>query len=133
MSMNRYDSDPALDAEMKRLNQAVDDAVAARTTWMDAHMADYARHRLGDVLYNLENGQRVGVVSSLYRFHADDQRFDRSMSVDYRIQVDDYGTCFDSTSSQPLRRLGTVDELAADLERRAAAARRAVDAGGDKP
>lgn len=126
MSMNRYDRDPALDAELKRLNQAVDDAVDARKAWMDGHMADYAQHQVGDVLYDLGTGQLVGTVSSFYRFHADDQRFDRSMSVDYQIEMAGWGNCYDNTSSQPGRRLGTAEELAAHLEQRAAYARRAV-------
>lgn len=115
---NRAKRDPDLDAELKRLNQAVDDAVAARKAWMDAHMQQYSKHQVGDVLYDLTTGRCVGTVSALYRFHADDQRFDRSMIVDLEIQVSGLGYHV-NTSSQPHVSMGTAAELATYLAQRA--------------
>lgn len=121
---NRATRDPDLDAELKRLNQAVDDAVAARKAWMDAHMQQYSKHQVGDVLYDLTTGRCVGTVSALYRVHADDQRFDRSMSVDLQIRLGGLGNCHDNTSRQPHVSMGTAADLAACLAQRAEDAKR---------
>jgi hypothetical protein len=107
-----------LDAELAQLNEDVDRAIATRKAWMDAHMTDYARYQVGDVLYDLDTGRRLGTVVELYRYWGsqDDPRFDRSMAVHYR-----YGS--DNTSRQPGLRYGSHDEYVQECERRLERAR----------
>jgi hypothetical protein len=79
-----------LDEELQRLNQAVEDAVKARTAWMDAHMPDYAVVQVGEELYDREYRLR-GIVSRHYRYHGDgrDWRYDTSMSISYEYKTRD--------------------------------------------
>lgn len=116
-----------LDAELAALNKAVDDAVAARRAWMDAHMPDYARHRVGETLYDLNTGRELGTVSRLYRYwgEQDDPRYDTTMSVQYEIVVSNsHGVrVLDNTSRQPGLRYGNAAQLAREMEGKAAMAR----------
>ena len=79
-----------LDAKLETLNKAVGDAVAARTKWMDEHMADYSKFQIGDEIYS-KNGIKLGIVAELYRYHAGDSRFDTSMYIHQRYRVDNGG------------------------------------------
>jgi hypothetical protein len=126
MMLSNGEVTPELDVELARLNQAVDDAVAARKAWMDAHMADYARFQVGEVVYDMRTGQLLGSISSLYRYHADDSRFDRSMSIDYQIQEPGWDNCYTNTSSLHCH-VGTAEQLAESLEWDARAARERAD------
>lgn len=114
-----------LDAELAVLNKAVGDSITARRAWMDQHMTDYARYRIGETLYDLDTGRELGVVSALYRLwgEQDDPRYDTRMNVEYRIAVSGHANMFDNTSRQPGLRYGNANDLARDLERRASAAR----------
>lgn len=78
--------EPALQAELDALNAEWDAITAKRKAWMDAHMADFAKYPIGTTLYNRypEPGawsDLLGVVTGYYRYHANDPRFDRDMSV----------------------------------------------------
>jgi hypothetical protein len=86
-----------LDEELKALNAKVSEAIAERKAWMDAHMKDYAKWQIGEVLYNMETGQKMGTVSHHYRYSAEHQPFyDTSMSIDYTLETSP--GCFDNTS-----------------------------------
>jgi len=93
-----------LDADLRRLNAAVDAATTARKRWMDAHMTDYAKYQVGDVLFDLETGQSLGPVARLYRIHEGDVRYDTSMYVYYTFRS---GL---NTSGQSGLSFGTHDE-----------------------
>lgn len=84
------------DAELAALNAAVDAAVAARTAWMDAHMAEYAEYPVGTDLVYRRTGEWFGTVASHYRYHAGRDPFrDTDMSIHYRT------TGGDNTSRLP--------------------------------
>src|SRR5271155_793517 len=102
MSINDYPTDPALDAELKRLNEAVEDAIKTRTYWMDAHMEDYSRLKVGETLYDIQKGVPLGVIRRLYRYWANRNPIhDTHMSIDAEYQVDySPGNCYDNTSRQ---------------------------------
>lgn len=97
-----------LDVELQLLNQEVDDAIAKRKAWMDSHMEDYASMKVGESIYNTHTGECLGVISELYRYHANDPRYDRSMSINYRYKT--RGGWYSSTSSQPYTFYGTKEE-----------------------
>lgn len=108
---------PELDAELAALNKAVDDAIAARVDWMDAHMADYAKWPIGTELFDLSTSERLGVVSEFYRYHArQNSLFDRSMSIDYQYRKSEAMNIYDNTSRQPYRRIGSKEELILERE-----------------
>ena len=82
---------------LDQLNKAVDDAIAARKKWMDDHMVDYAEFRVGDEIYDGDTGERLGVVTRLYRYHADrNPLLDRSMNIEYEFCIGK--NMFDNTS-----------------------------------
>lgn len=109
MSFTKYPLDPAIQAELDKLNAAVLAAVKARTEWMDAHMEAVSKAKVGDEVYDLESGQRVGVISRLYRYHGDgkDWRYDTEMSVEAEYCT--HHNCYDNTSRQPFA-IGTKQE-----------------------
>lgn len=115
-----------MDAELDALNEAVKQAIDARTQWMNDHMTHYAKWQVGEELFDLETGRRVGVVSRLYRFHGPqhdgdlrcrDDRFDTSMSVEYEVRERDniFGN---SSCCHGMYRWGTREELANRLRNR---------------
>ncbi len=104
-----------LDADLAALNAAVTAALKARRDWMDAHMQDYARYQVGEEIFDMATGRRLGVVSELYRYQSDQNPFyDTHMSVDY--QYNKGGNCFDNTSRQIGLSIGNAEELAAKLK-----------------
>lgn len=88
-----------LKAELAALNKSVEGAIATRKKWMDDHMVDYAKFKIGDVLYDANTGRWMGVVTEYYRYHQGDPRFDTSMSIAYCFKTDQ--RCTDNTSRQP--------------------------------
>jgi hypothetical protein len=109
----------ALQAELDALNAAVDAARKARTAWMDAHMADFAKHPVGTKVWNLRTGKCLGVIAEHYRYDRDRDGgvYDTDMSIHYRF------TDGDNTSRQMLSSWDIVDqrELAEALTKEAAA------------
>lgn len=122
-----------LSDELAALNKAVDDAIARRTAWMDKHMPAFASCKIGEEIFNRKTGQRLGVISRMYRYWGPfsggeprDVRFDRSMSVEYEFETSP--RCFDNTS----RFGGSLsicnrEELARSREAEAEALRSKVD------
>lgn len=115
-----------LDDQLRALNQKVRDAVSARKAWMDSHMEDYAKFKIGDTLVDLSNGEVLGIVTELYRFWGDkqDSTLDDSMEINYEYQ-EPSGT-YDNTSSQPGLKFGTSEDHARVAERRFRKARKAA-------
>jgi hypothetical protein len=85
----RDERQKALQQELDQLNQAVVDAVTRRTAWMDEHMADFAKVKVGEEIFSFGNNyERLGVVTKLYRFWGDrDWRYDTSMAVNYQFET----------------------------------------------
>ena len=105
-----------LDAKLETLNKAVGDAVAARTKWMDEHMADYSKFQIGDEIYS-KNGIKLGIGAELYRYHAGDSRFDTSMYIHQRYRVDNGGFEYlDNTSRQTGRSFFTKEGIRRHLQ-----------------
>lgn len=97
-------------SELDILNKAVDDSVMRRKLWLDAKMLEVASLKVGDDIYNIATGQRLGVVSGIYRCHEGDQRYDTGVSVNYQYCVGN--NCHDNTSRQFIR-VGTKDDAIA--------------------
>jgi hypothetical protein len=111
-----------LSAELAALNADVGAALTKRKAWMDAHMADYARYRVGDELFDLDTGVQLGVVSRLYRYwDGGDPFYDTSMSVQYEWLT--AGGWYDNSSRQPGLRFGNAEEYVRDSALRASHAR----------
>ena len=100
--------------ELKRLNDAVKNAIATRSAWLDDHMAKYAKYAIGEELFDLDTGRTLGTVDSYYRYWADqNQMYDTSMSIDYKLRRRAH--IYDNTS----RHAGSVSfGNRAELERR---------------
>lgn len=105
-----------LDAELAEHNKAVAIVLGSRKAWMDAHMADYARFQIGDEIYDLTTGSKLGTVTEHYRYWASDPRFDDNMSIYYRYKTyQPFGgyELIDNTS----RQTGVMFGTKADVER----------------
>lgn len=115
----------AIQARLNELNNEVAVVLAKRRAWMDAHMAEFAKVPIGEDIYDLDTGQRLGKVIKHYRYWADrDPCHDTSMDV--HCEYNTHGNCYDNTSRQPGRWLGSRAHLErkteADLRRLKASA-----------
>lgn len=92
-------------AELDALNKAVDDAICTRREWLDKKMHEYSKLKVGDDIYDLNKGIKVGVVSKLYRYWTgkDDLR-DDSLDTNYEY---DTGCGHSNTSCQHTTSFGT--------------------------
>lgn len=103
--------------ELDALTAAITGAIEARRAWLDAKMQECSRLRVGDDIYDLDSGTKLGTVSELYRYWRDrNDLLDTSHYCDYR-----YGS--NNTSSQPGRSFGTREDALARAEWRASALR----------
>ena len=105
------------------LNQSVDEAIKARKAWLDSKIVEVSKLHVGDDIYNLETGRRLGTVTNLYRFweDADEGVRDKYLSVDYQYceDLDDpRGKSYDNTSRQT-GIFGTREDAAKWMIRRA--------------
>mgnify|MGYP003333081605 CR=1 FL=1 len=83
--------------QLKLLNQAIDAAIKARTAWLDERMSKYAEFSIGEELYSLDTGKRLGTVTEYYRYQATHNViYDSSMNIDYKLHVE--GCFYDNTS-----------------------------------
>lgn len=104
--------------ELRVLNEAVEEAIQRRRTWMDAHMADFAEHPIGTELFDGLTGKRLGVVTAHYRYWGEqgDPRYDTTMDINYRFDNGDNTSRYGG-SILPLSR----EQLARYYERKARA------------
>lgn len=101
--------------QLKLLNDAVKAAIAARTKWLDEHMPKYAKYAIGEELFDLDTGLRLGTVDSYYRYWAEQRNptYDTGLNIEYKLKVKD--CIFDNTS----RHAGRVNfGNRAELEKR---------------
>ena len=120
----------ALATELDRLNAEVKTAIAKRERWMDAHMPDYAKYQVGEAIYDMRSGARLGVVSRLYRYWGGrDPQYDVSMVIDYEFKTPQ--GFYDNTSRHAGGLwIGTAQELTAYHESQARVARLRGPDGG---
>lgn len=105
--------------QLDNLTAAVTAAVEARRTWLDAKMHECSHLQVGDDIYDVNQGRKVGTVSKLYRYWRDrNPLLDDSHYCDYKYQTSANGS--DNTSRQVGRSFGTRE----DAIRRAEALRR---------
>jgi hypothetical protein len=114
----------AEEQERAALNEAVTAAIERRREWLDAKMVECSTLQVGDDIYNVETGQKLGVVAELYRYwrDRDDSIRDTSHYCDYQYETSP--RCFDNTSRQIGLRYGTRQDAIDYAERRAAQLRR---------
>jgi hypothetical protein len=105
-------------AELDALNRSVEDAIAKRREWLDAKVAEIARLKPGDEIFNLDTGERLGVVSAIKRIWRDRDEGVRDNSIDHYCEFETHPRCFDNTARQPLLRYGTRSDAIDDLEAR---------------
>lgn len=89
------------DDELARLNAAVDAALAARTAFLDSKMAQYAVAQVGEYVYDLSLGRKLGKVTRHYRYWTSQNvLYDRHLLIDYDFQADPDIPFVDNTSRQ---------------------------------
>jgi hypothetical protein len=110
--------------ELDALNAAVADAITARRNWLDAKIRETSQLQVGDDIYDVTSGQKVGRVTGLYRFwrDRDDGIRDDSHYCEYEYEV--APGCRDNTSRQSGRSFGTQEDALTRLEARVARLRR---------
>jgi hypothetical protein len=113
--MNQRALTEAEKTELALLNDAVDGAIQTRRDWLDAKMAETSKLKVGDDVYNLRSGARVGVVSELYRYHTErNDLFDTSHYCEYRYET--HPNSFDNTSRQSGQSFGTREDAVRHAE-----------------
>lgn len=112
--------------ELDELNAAVTAALTARRDWLDAKMHETSTLQVGDDIYDINAGMKLGTVSRLYRYQSDnyDGVYDTSVSCDYRYET--HPRCFDNTSRQIGLSYGTRDDAVQHADRHAARLRAAL-------
>lgn len=103
--------------ELADLNAAVSAAIETRRLWLDAKMHECSRLQVGDDIYDLDSGRRLGRVTELYRYwrDRDDGVRDTSVSCHYQYETS-VRLCFDNTSRQVGLTCGTREDAARRAE-----------------
>lgn len=102
--------------KLNALNRIVDDAIDARTAWLDSKMSEYSPFQVGDDIYSMDTLRKLGRVSRLYRFKGNGRHCDDSLNIDVEYNIG--GNGFDNTSRQIGVRFGTKSDVEAELRRR---------------
>lgn len=119
--------------QLDALTAAVKEAVDKRTAWLDEHMVEVSKFKIGDGIYNIETGARLGTISAIKRHWAGDANHDDSLGVYHEYLIEGESHCYDNTSRQRgITRLGTLDEMLAEMKRKAAWAVQMAEHGGDE-
>lgn len=105
--------------ELAALNEAVLAAIKARSAWLDVKMHECSRLQVGDDIYDVDSGARLGKVSRLYRFWADRDDGVRDTSVSCSYEYETHPRCFDNTSRQVGVSFGTREDALGRAERQA--------------
>lgn len=106
-------------AELQALNDAVTKAIAARCDWLDTKMDEVSSLHVGDDIYDLKSGRKLGKVVALYRYWSGrNDLLDNGVSCDYNYET--APNCYDNTSRQPGLSYGTRKDAAWYAEQRAA-------------
>lgn len=105
--------------ELAELNAAVSAAIEARRNWLDAKMHETSRLQVGDDIYHLRTGLRLGKVSELYRFWANRDDGIRDTSIECHYKYATSPLSFSNTSSQR-GPFGTLEDAIGQAEAEAA-------------
>ena len=101
-----YYDDPrqkALAQELDKLNAEWLEVTARRKKWMDDHMVDFAKYKIGETIYKFPSGETLGEITKLYRYWGEDHRdpqYDYSMNINYKYHTG--RNCYDNTSRQSI-------------------------------
>lgn len=98
-------------AELEALNEAVTNAIETRRRWLDEKMVETSVLQVGDGIYDLDTGSRVGTVTRLYRVNAKNHNGIYDTSVSCYYEYEKAPRSFDNTSRQIGRRLGPKPAL----------------------
>jgi len=116
-------------SELANLNAAVTSAIAARRQWLDAKMHETSRLKVGNDIYDVDSGRKLGTVSRLYRFWEDRDDGIRDTSIECSYEYETMPRCFDNTSRQTGVRLGTQEDVLEHAEFRVSMLRAAAGLG----
>lgn len=122
-NVDYYEDEPrkSLAAELDKLNAEWQEITDRRKKWMDDHMGDFAKFKIGDEIFDMATGTRLGIISRLYRYWGEpsrDPQYDHAMNINYEYCTGN--NCFDNTSRRPIM-IGTAKELEAQRNWRAEA------------
>lgn len=116
---------------LEELNAAVIASIKARREWLDSKMAEYAEVQVGEDLYNLNTGERLGKVAGFYRFWADRDNGVRDDIMDINYRYETAPNCYGNTSGFGSGRFGGKPEMEKEMQRRLDRLRgNKFDAGG---
>lgn len=110
-------------AELAALTAAVAAAIAARRDWLDTKMAECSSLQVGDDIYDLRAGRRLGKITRLYRYWRDRDDGVRDVHLDTEYEYETAPGCRDNTSRQARRFVW----VAQGCDRRPGAAGRRAD------
>lgn len=96
--------------KLDELNKRVEDAIKERRKWLDSKMPEYAKVQVGEAIYDLNKGIKLGVVSKHYRYWQDRDEGVRDTSLDINYEYNTGGNCYDNTSRQYVC-VGTIEDL----------------------
>ncbi len=104
--------------ELRALLKARDDAMAAKTAWLDRKMLEHSTLKVGDDMFDLDTGECLGKITKLYRYWSPDAQGrrdnDTSIYCDY-----EFGRGM-NTSCAPGRRFGSKEDYIQSLKNRLA-------------
>jgi len=103
--------------ELARLNNKVDEAIKAHTEFLDKHMHMTAAVPIGEDIYNVETGVRLGKVKEHYRFHTkNNPLYDTNLETHCTFLAP--GGIIDNTS-RDYKNYGTKEQASAYLKHKA--------------
>lgn len=104
--------------ELAGLTAAITAAIDARREWLDVKMTQTSSLQVGDDIYDVDQGYKLGKVSRLYRYwDGRNDLLDTSHYCSYQYETSP--NCFDNTSRQSGRSFGTREDAAVRAELRA--------------
>lgn len=96
-------------AELGCLNSAIQKAIDIRTEWLDKKMVECSDLQVGDDIYDINTGNKLGTVCRLYRyFKTQNIIYDNSPHCDYEYKTN--SGYIDNTSRQLSIAFGTGDQ-----------------------
>lgn len=96
--------------KLNKLNKRVEEAIKERSEWLDSKMPEYAKVQVGEDIYDLKFGVKLGVVSEHYRYWKDMGEDVRDNYLEINYEYNTGGNCYDNTSRGHVL-VGTKDDL----------------------